>query len=266
MARTWEAQHRYDEALREYERAEALLGPSSTEATAEWWQAWIDIQSGRILVHYWLAQLHEISELIEKTRPVVEQYGTRAQRASFFQSLFLMNLRRENYAPSEETVEYARASLAASLESENATEIAWGRFNLGFCQLWHGDLDEAQEQIQAALEVGERSEDVTLQSRCITYLAIVYRKRGQLKETHSCSLRILDVAPLVHFPEYLGIARANLAWLAWRQGKLSEAQVNGRAALEIWRGQPVKYVFCWLALWPLIGVELAQNRLAEAID
>ena len=266
MARTWEAEHRYDEALREYKRAEALLGPSTTEATAEWWQVWIDIQSGQILVHYWLARLHDISELIEKTRPIVEQYGTRAQRASFFQSLWLMNLRRENYVVSEETVGYARASLEASLELENETEIAWGRFNLGFCQLWHGDLDDAQEQMQAALEVGERSQDVTLQSRCITYLAIVFRKRGQVKETHSYSLRILDVAPLVHFPEYLGIARANLAWVAWREGNLTEAQVNGRTALEIWRARPVEYVFCWLALWPLIGVELAQNRLAEAID
>ena len=149
---------------------------------------------------------------------------------------------------------------------DNETEIAWGRFNLGFCQLWHGDLDDAQEQMQAALEVGERSQDVTLQSRCITYLAIVFRKRGQVKETHSYSLRILDVAPLVHFPEYLGIARANLAWVAWRKGNLTEAQVNGRTALEIWRARPVEYVFCWLALWPLIGVELAQNRLAEALD
>jgi serine/threonine protein kinase/tetratricopeptide (TPR) repeat protein len=266
VARTWEAQHRYDEAMREYRRAKASLGPSSTEATVEWWQAWIDIQSGRILVHYWLAQVHEITELIEKTRSVVEQYGTRAQRASFFQSLYLLNLRREKYVASGETVGYARASLEASLESENATEIAWGRFNLGFCHLWHGDLDDAQEQMQAALEVGERSKDVMLQSRCITYLAIVHRKRGQVNETRSCSLRMLDVAPLAHFPEYLGIARANLAWVAWREGNLSEAQVNGRAALEIWRARPVEYVFYWLALCPLIGVELAQNRLAEAID
>ena len=52
--------------------------------------------------------------------------------------------------------------------------------------------------------------------------------------------------------------------MEWREGNLTQAEKNGRAALELW---PKHYIlFLWMALWPLIGVALAQGRVAEAID
>ncbi len=266
IAKTWETQRHFEEALQVYSRAETVLGSASAESTPEWWQKWIDIQSGRILVHYWLARVHEITELVKKTRSVVERYGTRAQRATFFQNLYLMNLRRERYVTSEETLGYARSSLAAGEESENVTEIAWARFNLGFCHLWHGDLDLAEEQLQAAQVVGEQTGNVTLQSRCLTYLTVISRKRGQVEETRRFGSQALAVATAMQLPEYIAMAKANLAWAAWREGNLLEAQTNGLAALELWRPLQVVYPFHWTALWPLICVALTQDRLAEAVN
>ena len=266
LAQTWETQRRFEDALQTYSRAEAILDQASAEASSEWWQEWIEIQSGQILIHYWLAQVQEITELVEKTRPVVERYGTRAQRATFFQNLCLMSLRRDRYVVPEETLGYARSALAARQESGSATEIAWARFHLGFAYLFYGDLDEAEAHMQAALAVGERAGDVTLQSRCLTYLTIVYRKRGQVEETSRYASRALTVATSLHLPEYVAMARANLAWEAWRQGKLSEAQANGRAALDGWEALQVDYPFHWTALWPLISIALAQDQLSAAID
>jgi tetratricopeptide (TPR) repeat protein len=105
-----------------------------------------------------------------------------------------------------------------------------------------------------------------LQSRCLTYLPIVYRKRGQVEETSGYASRALRVATSLHWPEYVAMARANLAWVAWRQGNLSEAQANGRAALDLWRPLQVVYPFHWAALWPLISIALAQDQLSAAID
>ncbi len=266
IAQTWETQRHFEDALHTYSRAEAILDQASAEASSEWWQEWIEIQNGRIFIHYWLAQVQEITELVEKTRPVVERYGTQAQRATFFQNVYLMSLRRDRYVVLEETLGYARSELAVRQESGSATEIAWARFHLGFASLFYGDLDEAETHLQAALAVGEWAGDVMLQSRCLTYLTIVYRKGGQVEETSRYASRALTVATSLHWPEYVPMARANLAWVAWRQGNLSEAQANARAALDGWKALQVDYPFHWTALWPLISIALARDQLSAAID
>jgi DNA-binding SARP family transcriptional activator len=265
VALTWETQRRFEDALHTYSRAEAILDQASAEASSERWQEWIEIQSGRIFIHFWLAQVQEITELVEKTRPVVERSGTQAQRATFFQNLYMMSIRRDR-GVLEESLGYARSALAARQESGSATEIALARFFLGFAYLFYGDLDEAEAHIQAALAVGERAGDVVLQSRCLTYLTIVYRKRGQVEETSRYASRALRVATSLHWPEDVAMARANLAWVAWRQGNQSEAQATARAALDGWKALQVDYPFHWTALWPLISIALAQDQLSEAIN
>jgi hypothetical protein len=63
---------------------------------------------------------------------------------------------------------------------------------------------------------------------------------------------------------YVGAAQANLAWIAWREGDLSEAEANGQAAVDIWsQGQP--FPFEWTAHWPLAAVALARQDLATAM-
>jgi tetratricopeptide (TPR) repeat protein len=266
IAQTWETQRHFEEALQTYSRAEAILDQASAEASSERWQEWIKIQNGRIFIHYWLGQVQEITELVEKTQPVVERYGTQAQRATFFQNLYMMSLRRDRCVVLEETLGYARSALAARQESGSATEVALARFLLGFAYLFYGDLDEAEAHMQAALAVGERAGDVVLQSRCLTYLTIVYRKRGQVEETSRYASRALRVATSLHWPEDVAMASANQAWVAWRQGNQSEAQANAQAALEGWKGLQFDYPFRWTALWPLISMALAQDQFSEAIN
>lgn len=117
----------------------------------------------------------------------------------------------------------------------------------------------------AGLKLAERAGDVTLQSRCLTYLTVICRKRGQVEETRRYVSRSLAVAATGQMLEYIGAAKANQAWIAWREGNLTGVQEKGRAALEAWqgiRGFPIQ----WLARWPLIGVALVQDELSEAIQ
>jgi DNA-binding SARP family transcriptional activator len=265
-AQTWKTQRRFEEALQAYRRAEAALEGEGVERTTEWWHAWIEIQSDRIEIYYWLAQLQEMTDLVEKTRPAVERDGTDAQRAAFFERLLMMSVRRDRYMVSEETLGYARLSLAARLALESETALAWARFSLGFSYLLHGDLDLAEEQLQAVQVMSERTGDVTLQSRNVTYLAVLSRKRGQVEETRRFGTQALALATALQLPEYMAMAKGNLAWVAWREGNHPESQANGLAALELWRPFQVVYPFHWSALWPLIGVALRQDRLTEAVD
>src|SRR6266704_1534296 len=109
---------------------------------------------------------------------------------------------QNRYKMSEETLGSARSALRASQEAGDVLQIAWIRFNLRFLSLWRGDLDASEEQMQAALAVGERTGDVILQSRCLTYLATLYRKRGRVKETRDYASRALTVATAMKLPPY----------------------------------------------------------------
>ena len=53
--------------------------------------------------------------------------------------------------------------------------------------------------------------------------------------------------------------------MAWRRNDLPEAERLAQAALDAWRLQAMPYPFYWQALWPLIGVAVAQDRLADAV-
>jgi len=192
----------------------------------------------------------------------VEKHGTPAHRARFFQTLTAMALRRDRYVVSEETLAYHRAGLAASLEAGDLGEIAWHRFGTGLALLCRGEFDEAEEQIQAALRIAEQTGQTDLQTTCLTYLTIIHRKRGGVKETEHYASQSLAAATAGEMHSFMGVAKANLSWIAWRQGKLGKAREKGQAALEM---LPSTYPFRWTALWPLIGVALAQDQVADAI-
>ena len=140
-------------------------------------------------------------------------------------------------------------------------------FMNGCAHLWHGDLDTAHEELQAALSLARQTGDVTTQARCLTYLTVVFRKRGQVQEVRRLAAQSRAAAANAHMPEYTATAQANMAWAAWRDERLGDCESEACAALERWGDLPAGHAsaaFQWTALWPLIGVCLAQGRTAEA--
>jgi tetratricopeptide (TPR) repeat protein len=255
-----------EKAMQAYHRAEMALGQEPAEAALEWWQEWVAIQLARRGVYYWQGKLRELTELTEKIRPVVEQHGTPVQRADFFLTLVLVNNRRDRFIVSEQTLAYSRAYLEAALESGSLSETTYAHFVLGFNLLWRGELNEAKEQLKTALELAVRVGDMFHQTHCLTYLTIVYRKRGHVKEAMDYALRSLEAATSLRNPIYTGTARANLAWVAWRKVDMTEALENGKAALELWQQSETSYPFQWLALYPLTSVAIARDRIPEAVE
>jgi len=262
----WDEENRWQEATQAYAAAEAALGPEPPDSALGWWREWLEIQHRRIWLYYGLSRLDEMSALAEHTRPAVEKYATPLQRGEFFQGLVLLGLRKERYALSDETLAQARASVDAFRESGNANAVTLGVSGLGFALLWGGHLDEAEQQMLAALEQTERSGDVAVQSRCLTYLTILYRMRGQLDQVRHYAALSLALATERQMFEYIGMAKASNAWLAWREGSWAEAEVNGEAAVQMWQQAPLSTPFQWTARWPLLAVALAQNRVSDAMD
>ncbi len=261
----WDEENHWQEAAQAYAAAEAALGPETPASALEWWREWLKIQHRRVWLFYGLGQLDEMSELAERTRPVVEKYGTPLQRGEFFQSLLLLGIRKERFAVSAETLTCARASVDAFRESDDANALTLALGGLGCSLVWAGHLDEAEEPLLSALERAERSNDVAVQSRVLTYLTMLYRMRGQAGRVRQLAARSLALATERQMTEYIGMARASLAWLAWQEDNAAQAESEGKAAVALWQQAPLSTPFQWTARWPLLAIARARQHLPEAI-
>jgi hypothetical protein len=105
-----------------------------------------------------------------------------------------------------------------------------------------------------------------VQVRCVTYLAVLCRERGQLDEARALTRRSLEIATAAGMPEYVATAHANEAWLAWRDGDLEAVERCGRAAAELWPPVHASSSFRWTALWPLIGAALSSDDTGAAVE
>jgi hypothetical protein len=284
-ANAWVADRVFAEVDAAFENAERALGPAPEaggpgegtgvpaggtgvpdEGRLEWWREWIAVQNDRMLAYYWQARVDELDALAQRARPAVERYATPAQRAGFFQALLMLDFRRYRYLLPDEAIDHATAYLAASEQSDDPGLLAFARFIVGFAFLWHGDQDAAEEQLTEALALAEQSGDASLEVRCVTYLTVLNRERGQLEEVRALTGRSLEVATAAGMPEYVATARANEAWLAWRDSDLEAIERCGRAALELWPPVHASSSFRWTALWPLIGAALARDDTGAAVE
>jgi len=255
----------YDEAAQAYQLAETALGAESAEATSDWRQEWIMIQLDRIGLDYWRGWVPEMTALAEKVRPDIERYGTPLQRCKFFNNLALMTYRRDRYVISDETFSYNTQALTAAQQADSPTDLAWTHFLVGFSHLWHLDLDEAEEHLQTSLRILEQIGNVTLQSRSLTYLTVTNRKRGNIEKVRKYARQSQDAAAIGQMIEYTSMAQANLAWVARREGELAEARQLAETAWETMQKTTQAQMFNWVAVWPLVGVCLAQERILEAV-
>jgi tetratricopeptide (TPR) repeat protein len=269
IGNSWRDQRRYPEALQAYADAERALGAVPSEPSAEWWQAWIQVMLETNLVYYWLGQVAESDRLRLRLQPAVERYGAPSQRAVYFQNLGWTEFRRDRHVATAEMVALVKAALAAQQEAGNQAGIPAAQFGVGFALLWSGDAQGAMEPLEIALHLAEQTGDVSLQARCLTYLTIAHRQCMQMEETQRYAARSLEVATAAHMPEYVAMAKANHAWLAWRAGDVASVQELGQAALELWHQLPAGHAsapFQWLARWPLIAVALRKDQFASAVD
>lgn len=256
----------YDAAAAQYATAEALLGEPDENAGSLWWAEWCQVQIDGLLLLYWWNRPEEMARRIERALPAIERHGTPLQRAESFGNLSRHVNRDVRYAPTPAALAYGRAALEALPPGAGPEILSAYQFGLGFNLLWHGDPAEAHDVLQAALTLAEQTGDVTLQTRCLAYLAVAARRRGREAEVETFARRGLAAAEATGMADYIGACRGDLAWLAWRRGDLAEAEQQGRAALAAWQRHPAPHPFRWQALWPLIAVALVEERTDDAVD
>jgi predicted ATPase len=260
-AKTWNFPPNPEAVLRACQEAERLLEQEAAQAESGWQQEWLQTQIEQLHPLFMGARTQEMMRVLEKAWPVIEQYGTADQRAVFFYYVAFREAMQNHYIVSEETLSHCRVALAASQESGLRDLEGFVRFGLGVCLLWSGALDRAEEELRTAATVAEQVGDVELCARCLGFLPFVPRLRGQV-EAVRCAVAHAW-AQKIRWDE---VIIAHRAWVAWRDGYLAEAEADGLTALAAWQRQSHVYAFQWIALWPLIGVALAQERFPAIMN
>jgi tetratricopeptide (TPR) repeat protein len=166
--------------------------------------------------------------------------------------------------PMAETVGHVAKALELARETGDRQLTDNKTFGLGFSLLWFGDLEAADEHLKAALQQAERTGNIPLQDRCLAYLSIACHLKGYEGQARTYMEQGLEAATNEENTHYIGVAKANLAWLSYRDGRLDEAVGAGLAALEQWR--LFAYPLEWLARWPLMAVSLLRGQMSQAID
>ena len=103
--------------------------------------------------------------------------------------LALSLLTRSRYRPSDECLRLAELAVSESEGSPNLSESAHIRFVLGLVHLWRGNFEDAIEQMKVAFALTQRIGDVVVRTRCLIYLAVAYRRSGNVEKARSTAER-----------------------------------------------------------------------------
>ena len=259
-------QRHFAETTREFDLADRELGEPAGKHVAAWWEEKVWIQLERMHLFYWQGMVEEMRELADQFRTVIVERGAAWQRAQFLKMLALSMLMNSRFRPSLECLELARRAVAASEEANNLAEAVHVNFVLGLIELFHGDFGDAVAQCGKAFKMAERTGDLVLQARCLTYRAVAYRRLGDVPGCKTEAEKTLALAEELKMAEYVAMAKASLAWVAWRKKDEVEAEKLGTEALELWHEMEDPYGMDWMALWPLIDMAFARKDIGRAVD
>ena len=121
----------------------------------------------------------------------------------------------------------------------------------GWSSCVHGDLGDAAEQCGRALAMAERTGDLVLQSRCLTYRAVAFRRLGDLAR---CSTEAEKNARTRHETRDGRIHRDGKS--KPRVGRMAAARITRRR--KSWRAKRSSYGTEWTIPTVSIGWRFAR--------
>ncbi len=262
IAKTWESMHAHAEALAGYAELEALIA-AAPEHAAELEPEWIQLMVGRAWIYYWTSRVDEMNAVIEPLRPVVEARGSALDRYQFHLAVVTRDYRRDRYRISAATLEHARECVAAAREANGLSEIAFARFVWGFGLLFARRLEEAEAELEAALQAARKISDAVAETRAIAYLALVHHLAGHAAEAEATAKATLAMARARRMGHYEGMALALLGQLALAAGDRPRAGELCRQAIATWNAVTFPFPYRWIAVLPLLELGPGQTAPRE---
>ena len=259
--------HQFEAALAAFDAANELLGDNREGKDDEWVDLWLEVQSdGLSNLYYWANEPEKAKAVLEKARPVADARGSAGRRAGVYVNLTTQRNRETRYRIDTETLANARGALKAAEEGIGEHDMGSVVSTLGVQLLLHGDLAEAREKLQAALEIGERIGDPFRVAMCLCYLTLTAARRHDVEAVQSLAPQALAAAEAVNYRAYVASAKATMAWACWKREDFENTVALATEALELWAGLVVTFPFQWSCLWPLLSVRLATGEVDKAVE
>ncbi|KZK89701.1 Serine/threonine-protein kinase PknB [Pseudovibrio sp. Ad5] len=253
-AKTYEAEHRHEEALTALDEAARVLITDKRTLTGTR-EEYIEIKVARLWTHYWAANYHKMDQEFSETQTLIEHSGNPDHHYKLYLSLIYRNLRRDRYRVNEATVELGQQLLRSAIETGRHIEISVAQFELGFLLLFAGRLEEAKSALLKALEMTKQIGDTSGQVRTLCYHVILLRRLGDLTATEIAALELLEAAKKAQMMDYVGVAHASLGWVMLKQGNVASAKTETQKAMKVWSALPFEYAMKWTAI--LIDLKIA---------
>ncbi len=253
----------FERTAETYAAAERELGALDVTHTRAHWHEWILIQVGVMNNFYWHGHWAQVKGLTERVRPFVEQYGTPMLRAMFLDRVEMMRARQYRYVMDDTTRELVVAMRAAAEESQDARQILNARFSMAFVDLRRRDLDIAESEFLWSIERARELGDALYLLWSLTYLAVLYRWRGDAARVRETVEQSFQVEGAPNTPWY-GAGLANLAWAALRENDAKETRRLAHEALTMWEPFGELYPFRTLAWFPLLEWARRENDFEQA--
>ena len=261
---SWMSQHRFAEASAAFNLAAGCLDGHGVMEDRDSAAEWLHIQLQRLWICYF--ENRDAAELAEKLRPLIERHGSPAQQAGYFHAAALLQLRRDRYVTSgddSQVMSLAQSALEASQAAGQLGTLATSHYLLGVCYLDRWEAGTAEGHLRESQRLANRAGAIPLAVPAVCWLAVGHRMQGRVAEARAAAAEASALAGEINNPTYTGLANLNLAWVAWREQQLAEARTIAEAVLA---RAPPGMPFRWLGEWPLLGVALAQDRPADALE
>ncbi|CCN72245.1 protein kinase domain-containing protein [Vibrio nigripulchritudo] len=259
--KTHEVVHEHKQALSYYQKASCTLDlvehtPEPTQS--DWWQTWLQINNAELNVQYWLGKPDHIQAIHIKVEPVVLALADHHQLATHYDNLLLFYLREQQYVLNESQLDVALKGIEAAKLSGNKSLIANALFTKGFCLCHIQKVQPALDYLEEALSYAETLNDKVLQTRCYTYLTVVYRLKGDIKNTRKYANVSLKLSENVSMNDYIAAALANLSWCYLKEQEKDLAISHLIQSLNKWEDLSSRYPFPFLWLSHLHALTLYQ--------
>lgn len=259
--------HDYQNAIAALTRAKTLLGDLDRLSNDAEFSEWIEIQQGFFWLHYFARTGSPTDDLMRGMTDVVHRYGSPAQKSMFYECAVGDTLARDRYHYSEHAVTLARTSNSEiSVSPEHLAQRADARFSLAFALL-QGNLAECHEALgllEENLRILTPIGEATLLTRSLAYLAIAWRRIGDVVQTQAAAASARRNAERVRLIPYIGVSLACEAWVLWKSGDMAGARRSSDEACVRWSKAQHAFPFQWLAKFILLDFHYLNDDFHAA--
>jgi class 3 adenylate cyclase/tetratricopeptide (TPR) repeat protein len=255
-----------DLARAAFSRAEERLEALPVDRRGkEWWREWLDLMLDRAWLHHFWGPHETLAELLEACGSAVREHATDLQRTRYFAALGLLRLRGNHMLELDEALTLTRTAYDAWQATGDPTDAETVRFQLGFCHVWRREFDAGEFHLRGSLASAVLTGDVVLQSRCLTYLALAARFRGDPDGMEQILVRAMPILIAGGMLEYQAMAAGNRCWASWRRGDTQAARRHGAEAQRISAQLPGTYPGDGIVRLPLLAMALDEDDLPAAV-